>query len=93
MIGFSAPGPSRDDDAPVPLELYAIYTRKPWWGSGLGGRLLEVAIGKQAALLWVLEGNLRARAFYRKHGFTEDGTQTDEPSFAVPELRMTRPAQ
>lgn len=90
VIGFSAPGPSRDEDAPTPLELYAIYARKAWWGTGLGARLLDVAIGKEPATLWVLEGNHRARAFYRHHGFREDGTRVDEPFFAVPEIRMTR---
>lgn len=66
VIGFSSPGPSRDEDAPTPLELYAIYVREKWWGSGLGYRLLDVAIGKEPASLWVLEGNQRARAFYRR---------------------------
>jgi GNAT superfamily N-acetyltransferase len=90
VIGFSSPGPSRDDDAPTPLELYAIYARRAWWGTGLGARLLEVAVGKEPASLWVLEGNHRARAFYRRHGFVEDGTRVDEPFFDVPEIRMVR---
>jgi ribosomal protein S18 acetylase RimI-like enzyme len=75
------------------LELYAIYVREKWWGSGLGHRLMDVAIGKEAASLWVLAGNERAKAFYRKQGFVEDGTQVDEPFFGVPEIRMVRPAQ
>jgi GNAT superfamily N-acetyltransferase len=93
VIGFSAPGPARDEDAPTPLELYAIYARQGWWGSGLANRLLDVAIGKDAASLWVLEGNQRARAFYRRHGFAEDGVRVDEPFFGVPEIRMVRPAR
>lgn len=60
VIGFSSPGPSRDEDAPTPLELYAIYVRQGWWGTGLGSRLLEVAIGSEPASLWVLEDNPRA---------------------------------
>lgn len=92
VIGFSSPGPSRDEDAPTPLELYAIYVREKWWGSGLGYRLLDVAIGKEPASLWVLEGNQRARAFYRRQGFAEDGLRVDEPFFGVPEIRMVRPA-
>jgi GNAT superfamily N-acetyltransferase len=90
VIGFSSAGPARDDDAPTPLELFAIYTRKAWWGTGVGTRLLEVAIGKEPASLWVLEGNERARRFYRRHGFVEDGTRVDEPFFGVPEIRMVR---
>ncbi len=90
VVGIVSAGQGRDDDAPTPLELYAIYARKAWWGTGLGGRLLEVAIGKEPASLWVLEGNDRARAFYRRHGFVEDGTRVDEPYFDVPEIRMVR---
>jgi GNAT superfamily N-acetyltransferase len=93
VIGFASPGPTRDEDAPAALELYAIYVREKWWGSGLGGRLMDVAIGKEAASLWVLAGNERAKAFYRKQGFAEDGTQVDEPFFGVPEIRMVRPSQ
>jgi GNAT superfamily N-acetyltransferase len=90
VIGFSAPGPTRDEDSPDPLELYAIYVRRNWWGTGLGARLLDVAIGTQPASLWVLEANQRARAFYRRHGFVEDGSRVDEPFFDVPEIRMIR---
>ncbi len=90
VVGIVSAGQGRDDDAPTPLELYAIYARKAWWGTGLGGRLLEVAIGKEPASLWVLESNDRARAFYRRHGFVEDGTRVDEPYFDVPEIRMVR---
>jgi GNAT superfamily N-acetyltransferase len=93
VIGFAAPGPCGDDDAPTPLELYAIYVRKEWWGTGLGERLLDVAIGREAASLWVLEDNHRAQAFYRRHGFAPDGMRVDEPTFGVPEIRMVRRAQ
>lgn len=51
---------------------------------------MEVAIGKEAASLWVFEANERARAFYRKQGFVEDGAVVDEPFFGVPEIRMVR---
>jgi GNAT superfamily N-acetyltransferase len=93
VVGFSSAAPSRDEDAPTSLELQMIYTRQQWWGSGLANRLLEVAVGKEAASLWVLEGNHRARAFYRRHGFAEDGVRVDEPFFGVPEIRMVRPVQ
>lgn len=90
VIGFSHPGPNRDEPPPTPLELYAIYVRKAWWGSGLADRLLDVAIGDAPASLWVLEGNSRAQAFYAKHGFVPDGMRVDEPFFGVPEIRMVR---
>jgi GNAT superfamily N-acetyltransferase len=73
------------------LELYAVYARRAWWGTGLGQRLLDVAIGREAASLWVLEGNDRAIAFYRRNGFAEDGARAEEEYFGVPEVRMVRP--
>ncbi len=50
-----------------------------WWGLGVGRDLLDsatthlVASGFSEAVLWVLEKNLRARAFYEKHGWSQDG--------------------
>jgi GNAT superfamily N-acetyltransferase len=90
VIGFVAVRPNRDEDAPTPLEVQAIYTRKAWWGTGLGSRLMEIAIGNQPASLWVLEGNERALAFYHRKGFVADGTVADDPFFGVTELRMVR---
>ncbi|MEU4604583.1 GNAT family N-acetyltransferase [Kribbella sp. NPDC023972] len=90
LAGFAVPGPSRDEDAPTPLELYSLYTRSRWWGSGLGARLLEVAIGKDPASLWVFEANQRARNFYRRNGFAADGAVVDDPFFGLPEIRMVR---
>jgi len=90
VVGFAAPGITRDVDARYPLELYAIYVRRPWWGTGLADRLLDVAIGNQPASVWVFETNARARAFYAKHGFVADGARKEEPRFGVPEIRMVR---
>jgi GNAT superfamily N-acetyltransferase len=90
VVGFAAAGPGRDEDAPRPLELEAIYTRQSWWRTGLGARLLDVAIGKDPASLWVFEDNARARAFYRRNGFTDDGTRKHDPFFDLMEVRMVR---
>ena len=38
-VGFSVVGPTRDEHAATPYELYAIYTRAAYWGSGLGQEL------------------------------------------------------
>ena len=90
VVGFIGIGPGRDEDSPAPVEVEAIYTRKPWWGSGLGSRLMEIAIGNQPATLWVLENNERAKTFYRRKGFVEDGAVADQPFFDVAEIRMVR---
>jgi GNAT superfamily N-acetyltransferase len=90
LIGWSSAGPGRDDDIDLDLELFAIYVRAAHYGTGIGARLLEVAIGDAPAYLWVFEANGRARAFYERHGFTPDGARKPEPSFLEPEIRMVR---
>jgi len=90
VVGFASPGAARDEDAPTPLELSAIYARQAWWGTGLAGRLLDVAIGKEPASLWVFEGNERALAFYAKHGFAPDGGRLYDEAFGLFEIRLVR---
>ncbi|MGH3455514.1 MAG: GNAT family N-acetyltransferase [Nocardioidaceae bacterium] len=90
LVGFSAAGPGRDDDIDLDLELYAIYVRASRYGTGLGHRLLEAAIGDAPAYLWVFEANVRARGFYARQGFEPDGARKPEPSFQEPEVRLRR---
>ncbi|GAA1664178.1 GNAT family N-acetyltransferase [Kribbella yunnanensis] len=90
VVGFVGTSPGRDEDSPVALELQAIYTRQAWWGSGLGTRLLDVAIGKDPAYLWVFEDNERALGFYRRHGFAPDGTRKHDEYFDLWEIRLVR---
>ncbi|MFK4089911.1 GNAT family N-acetyltransferase [Kribbella sp. NPDC020789] len=90
VAGFAMSSPGRDGDSPVPLELQAIYTRAAWWGSGLGTRLLDVAVGKDPAYLWVFEDNERALGFYRRRGFAPDGTRKHDEFFDLWEIRLVR---
>jgi GNAT superfamily N-acetyltransferase len=96
IVGCAGAGPAQDDDgdAGVPYELQMLYVLEQAHGTGLGLRLLEAAIGNKPALLWVLEDNPRAQAFYRKHGFTADGGR--EPLTGhwegLNEIRMVRRA-
>ncbi len=73
LLGFAGVGPPRAEDVTVDEELWALYVRAPWWGKRLGHALLMAAMADRPAYLWVLRGNDRAIAFYRKHGFAEDG--------------------
>lgn len=57
------------------MELYAVYVRASQYGTGLGHRLLEAAIGDAPAYLWVFEANVRARGFYARQGFEPDGAR------------------
>lgn len=90
LVGFAVAGPSRDDDAPAPAELYAIYSRKSWWGTGLGQLLWDAVRPDQPTSLWVLEANARAQAFYRRNGFIADGAREHYTGLDAWEIRMVR---
>ncbi|GAA2756116.1 GNAT family N-acetyltransferase [Actinopolymorpha rutila] len=89
LVGFVV-GPARDDDPPTPRELQVINVLPAHHGTGLADRLLAAALGDSAAYLWVLEGNERATAFYRRHGFATDGATTRHESTGKTLLRMVR---
>jgi len=91
IVGMATVGPGRDDDAPIPIELYAINVLRRAHGTGLADDLMAVAVGDRAAYLWVLDGNHRARAFYERHGFADEGGRKPEPDTGVVEIRMSRP--
>jgi GNAT superfamily N-acetyltransferase len=90
LVGFVSTGPGRDavDPGLPALELMALYVRAEVYGAGVGHSLFEAAVGAASAYLWVLDGNERAVAFYRRQGFRFDGaTRSDEVGI---ELRMVR---
>lgn len=92
VVAFAAAGRRSDDEGPQPLQLYAINVLRSHLGTGLGQELLDAAIGRTPAYLWVAAGNDRATAFYSRNGFRLDGAaQTDEGHGGVQELRMQRP--
>ncbi|MCU1567782.1 MAG: GCN5-related N-acetyltransferase [Pseudarthrobacter sp.] len=92
VVGFADAGPGRDEDGPVPLELYSVYILARAQGIGLGAALVGAAVGESPAYLWVLEDNVRAQSFYRRQGFQPDGKRGLLPSEweALPEMRMVR---
>lgn len=99
--GFVAFGPTRDadEDRQQVGHVFAIYLHPAAWGKGLGRSLMSGALtnlaaaGYTQATLWVLESNTRARQFYAKGGWVEDGAVTQDDSYGVPvsELRCRRP--
>jgi ribosomal protein S18 acetylase RimI-like enzyme len=91
VVGFSVVGGNRDPDAPTPAELYALYTRAAWWGTGLGQRLWDAVRPDDPCSLWVLEDNARAVGFYRRQGFQPDGARELYDDLGTWEIRMVRP--
>jgi ribosomal protein S18 acetylase RimI-like enzyme len=78
LVGFAGSGPARDNDVDIELELWALYVRAAYYGTGVGYALFEQAIGDRAAYLWVLAGNDRAIRFYERQGFRLDGTEDEQ---------------
>lgn len=92
IIGWASAGEGRDEDAPARRELEGIYVLGEAHGTGVGQQLLEAVLGEGSAYLWVLDGNPRAEAFYRKNGFIRDGAAREErlAGHPVPVVRMVR---
>ena len=93
-IGFVSLGVPDGEAGTV--EITALYVTPAAWRSGAGTALMRAALAEAAGrgisevTLWVLEPNLRARAFYERSGFTDDGgRQTAGRGWPV-ELRMRR---
>jgi GNAT superfamily N-acetyltransferase len=77
-------------------ELSALYVVPEEWGSGAAGALHHEAVagmrelGATEAMLWVVEGNTRARRFYEREGWSADG-ETKSSMFDITEVRYRRP--
>ena len=92
IVGVVSWGTTRLLDAPD-LELMSLYVSSIERGHGLGAELLTHAVNDDPAHLWVFEDNIRAQAFYRKHGFVADGRRSIDPDTGLCELLYTRPRQ
>ena len=98
LVGFSLVWPARNDDEAGLGELIMINLHPDAWGVGAGTALLAAdvdalrGLGFDEAVLWVAEGNARARRFYEREGWQPDGaTKTDVIGGAeVEEVRYRR---
>ena len=76
-------------------EIYAFYLDPSRFGSGLADTLAERTEGWLSArfersILWVLEGNDRARRFYTRRGWLADGARTPYPKPGCPGVHIVR---
>jgi len=99
LLGLAAAGHARGDDELGLGELYALNVDPPAWGRGAGRALLAAATARLDArypvsILWVVEGNQRARALYERAGWSLDGATKLETydGVSVNNLRYRRAA-
>ncbi len=62
-------GLHRGVDDPTLRNLHKLYTVARSHGTGLGRALAGPLVGDEACYLWIMTGNPRADAFYRRLGF------------------------
>ncbi|MET8569835.1 GNAT family N-acetyltransferase [Streptomyces sp. NPDC004783] len=99
VLGWACHGAYRDGERRTgDAELYALYVDTGHLGTGVGRALLRESVRRCAAagharmLLWVVEGNARARRFYERAGFRPDGAEeaSEVAGVPVPEVRYAR---
>ncbi|TDU03886.1 L-amino acid N-acyltransferase YncA [Streptomyces sp. 846.5] len=84
IVAFASCGPERPTVEHLRTgvlrgEVYALYAHPDAWSTGAGAPLLGAALmrlradGREQAVLWVLEANARARAFYERRGLRPTG--------------------
>jgi ribosomal protein S18 acetylase RimI-like enzyme len=90
IIGLATAGSTRDQDAPTAWELYSINVMAELQGSGVADDLIRVTAGDRDTTVWVHSENVRAHAFYRRHGFTLEGATRVHEGTGASETRMVR---
>jgi len=94
IVGFVLVGGEELEADAVRGEVYALYVDPDHWRRGVGSALLAAgcdrlrAAGFGAAVLWVHEGNERARAFYRAAGWDTDGTLRRQEALGIDALEV-----
>lgn len=76
VVGFGYVGPERDPDDPSTRrgEVYGFYVHPDAWGAGVADAMMQTCVERlttrfDAAVLWVLAENPRARRFDERAGW------------------------
>ncbi len=90
LAGFTYLGASEN---PGVAELSAIHADPAYVGKGVGRLMMAHAMTAlrsygERGVLWVLEGNARARRFYEKGGWAADGETRVEPIGDEPVMQL-----
>ena len=98
ILGFATTGAAHDAECSGLGELLALYVVPESWGKSIGRQLAVsarqrlIGQGFAEAILWVLEGNVRADRFYRMDGWLPDGARKQDSiwGITVSEVRYRR---
>lgn len=90
-IGLIETAPATEAESAWPTELLSLNIHPDWYGAGVAQALVAATLADADAYLWVLTGNERAIAFYRKLGFELDGEERYDDHWKCTDLRMVRP--
>jgi GNAT superfamily N-acetyltransferase len=84
-------------DEPGLGHVWALFVRPPWWGSGLASELHRRLVASAAERgfrelrLFTPTGQVRARRFYEREGWTLAGEPFDEPALGLSLVEYRRP--
>jgi GNAT superfamily N-acetyltransferase len=104
MVGIASCFPDDDPDFPVPdaWQLVGMWVSPPYRGSGVADRIVTAvgehveSAGARTLVLWVIEVNGRARAFYQRLGLHPTGgrqlARPDQPDSWEIQLSRELPA-
>lgn len=93
VIGFASYGKALESDYPNCGEIKAIYLLEQYHHRGIGMRLMDTCLNELAqyasVVVWVLDTNTHAIAFYQRCGFVLDGkSKTEILITPIQEVRM-----
>lgn len=93
MMSF---GDSGGNDAADALEIWRLYAAERFQGMGIGRKLLAFAEqqaefqGRDRIVIWAFQENIRAVAFYQKHGYCIDKEKYLGEPYCAAGVRLTK---
>jgi ribosomal protein S18 acetylase RimI-like enzyme len=94
MIGFIIINIRHNEDKSSIGEIWAIYLIEEFCGKNYGKKLLDYAINElkrmepKEIILWVFEENHRARHFYEKNNFKNNGIKREVDWYGKPLVEL-----
>ncbi|GMK54672.1 hypothetical protein CspeluHIS016_0112580 [Cutaneotrichosporon spelunceum] len=86
VTGFLVYGPNPNGG----MEMYSLYVLASHYGTGAAQALMHAGVGDGPCSVWLLADNARAKRFYEKMGFEEDGGCGRREREGLVEMQMVR---